>query len=316
MRRNGSMLGALAYMNLDFCLLATNKTAMTMSTKPSPGAAKPPASATAVQGALTHVLRPLVRLMLAHGITYPALTEVLKGLFVEVAGREFTIAGKAQTDSRISLLSGVHRKDVRRLRENPPTSSEETHNEVSLGSQIVAEWIGAPEFTDKRKHPLPLPRLARSASGVSFESLVESVSKDIRPRAVLDEWLRLGIVHIDESDRVCLNQEAFVPEKGFAEKAVYLGHNLHDHAAAAVQNVLGGAPAFLERSVHYDALSASSITELAALSEKAGMEAVLEVNRRAMKLDRRDTQQKTAGKRMTFGIYFFAEDFTEDKTSS
>jgi hypothetical protein len=300
----------------DSCHSTTDNRNKKMSAKPSPGSAKSAPPSAAIQGALTHVLRPLVRLMLAHGITYPALTEILKGLFVEVAGREFTITGKAQTDSRISLLSGVHRKDVKRLRENPPASSEEAHNEVSLGSQIVAEWIGAPEFTDKRKHPLPLPRLAREASGASFESLVESVSKDIRSRAVLDEWLRLGIVHIDESDRVCLNQEAFVPEKGFAEKAFYLGHNLHDHAAAAVQNVLGVAPAFLERSVHYDALSASSVAELAALSEKAGMEAVLEVNRKAMKLDRRDAQQKAAGKRMTFGIYFFAEDFTEDKASS
>ncbi len=275
----------------------------------------PPAAV--VQRALTHVLRPLVRLMLAQGITYPALSEVLKGLYVDVAEREFTISGKAQTDSRISLLSGVHRKDVKRLRESTPAPGGEAMNSVSLGSQIVAVWIASPDFTDKRKHPLPLPRLARGAEGAaSFETLVESVSKDIRPRAVLDEWVRLGIVHIDESDRVCLNQGAFVPEKGFDEKAFYLGHNLHDHAAAAVQNMIGGAPAFLERSVHYDGLSASSVAELAALSEKAGMEAVLEVNRKAIKLDRRDSQHASSGKRMTFGIYFFAEDFTEYRDSA
>lgn len=264
--------------------------------------------AAVVQRALTHVLRPLVRLMLAQGITYPALSEVLKGLYVDVAEREFTISGKAQTDSRISLLSGVHRKDVKRLRDAPPAEGDGAMESVSLGSQIVAAWAASPDFTDKRKHPLPLPRLARGApDGASFETLVESVSKDIRPRAVLDEWLRLGIVHIDENDRVCLNQGAFIPEKGFDEKAFYLGHNLHDHAAAAVQNMIGGAPAFLERSVQYDALSASSVSELAALSEKAGMEAVFAVNRQAMKLERRD-KQPTPGKRMTFGIYFYAED--------
>ena len=81
--------------------------------------------AAAVQQALTRVLRPLVKLMLAQGITYPAVSEVLKELFVEVADRDFRIAGKAQTDSRVSLLSGVHRKDVKRLRENPPATGRD-----------------------------------------------------------------------------------------------------------------------------------------------------------------------------------------------
>jgi uncharacterized protein DUF6502 len=289
-----------------------------MSPPPVSGSPKSAPPARVIQQALGHILRPLVKLMLAHGITYPALSELLKGLYVEVARNEFALAGKAQTDSRISLLSGVHRKDVKRLRENPPASGDGQMDAVSLGSQIVAAWIGSPDFTDKRKHPLPLPRLARAAApgAPSFEALVESVSKDIRPRAVLDEWLRLGVVQVDEDDRVRLKQEAFVPDKGFVEKAFYLGHNLHDHAAAAVHNVLGGTPTFIERSVHYDTLSASSIGELAALSEKAGMEAVLAVNRKAIKLDARDQRQNSGGKRMTFGIYFFAEDFKEDATSS
>jgi hypothetical protein len=249
--------------------------------------------------------------MLNHGITYPALSELLKGLYVEVARSEFTITGKAQTDSRISLLSGVHRKDVKRFRESPAAAGGEAPSAVSRGYQIVGTWIGSPDYLDKRKHPLPLPRLARNAdsrNGPSFEGLVESVSKDIRPRAVLDEWMRLGIVQIDEADCVRLNQEAFVPEKGFGEKAFYFGHNLHDHAAAAVQNMLGGVPAYLERSVHYDTLSASSVAELRALSEKAGMEAVLEVNRKAIKLAQHDAGNAAAGSRMTFGIYFYAED--------
>jgi hypothetical protein len=279
---------------------------MTTSAKSAPSAAKP---AAVVLRALVRILRPLVKLMLAQGITYPAVSEVLKELFVEVADRDFRITGKAQTDSRVSLLSGVHRKDVKRLREQTSAVAEQKPGAVSLGSEIVAAWLGSSAYTDKRKHPRPLPRLARDAAdGASFESLVESVSKDIRPRAVLDEWLRLGIVRVDNEDRVCLNQQAFVPEKGFGEKAFYLGHNLHDHAAAAVQNMLGVAPAFLERSVHSDTFSASSIAELRALSEKAGMEAVLAVTRQAIKLERRDQARNAGGSRMTFGIYFYSDE--------
>ena len=76
--------------------------------------------------------------MLARGITYTYLADLLKGVFVEVADREFCIEGKAQTDSRISLLTGVHRKDVRRLRELEANSAEEIPPVVSLGAQLVA----------------------------------------------------------------------------------------------------------------------------------------------------------------------------------
>src|SRR5262245_46670606 len=243
--------------------------------------------------------------MLANGVTYPQLAELMKAVFVEAAAREFRIAGKTQTDSRISLLSGVHRKDVRRLRASPPDEESVTAKSVPLGAQLVAAWTGLRRFQDKQGHPLPLPRLASQGGGVSFESLVERVSKDIRSRVVLDELLRLGVVHMDEQDRAVLNVEAFVPRAGVDEKLHYFGRNLRDHAAAAAHNVLGAGEPLLERSVHYDALSEESIRELAALSEKSGMEAVQALNRRAIELEERDAGRTGANHRFTFGIYFF-----------
>ena len=255
--------------------------------------------------ALQQVLYPLARLMLARGISYPQLAELMKAVFVEVAEKEFRIAGKVQTDSRISLLSGVHRKDVRRLRTSPPDEESVTARAIPLGAQLVAAWTGLRRFQDKQGRPLPLPRLASRGGGVSFESLVERVSKDIRSRAVLDELLRLGVVHMDEQDRAVLKVEAFVPQGGLDEKLHYFGHNLRDHAAAATHNVLGAGEPLLERSVHYDALSEESIRELAALSEKGGMEAIQDLNRRAIELEERDAGRTGDKHRFTFGVYFF-----------
>lgn len=256
--------------------------------------------------AIRHVLHPLVRVMLSKGVTFPFVAEMLKGVFVEVAERDFRIGDKPQTDSRVSLLTGVHRKDVRRLRQMPRGPSENTPSAVSLGAQLAAIWTGSPQYLNEAGHPLPLPRLAGTADGLSFEGLVSSVSKDIRSRAVLDEWLRLGVVRLDDEDRVVLNTEAFIPQKGFEEKVFYFGHNLHDHAAAAAHNIVGEAPPFMERSVHYDALDERSIADLADLAERAGMQAALTVNRKAMELEKRDTDSTEPKRRMTFGIYFFS----------
>ncbi|UUZ62275.1 DUF6502 family protein [Polaromonas sp. P1-6] len=257
--------------------------------------------------ALRRVLRPLVRLMLARGVTLPYLTELLKALMVEVADKEFRIGAKAPTDSRVSLVTGVHRKDVSRLRQAMDSSAEIVPSVVSLGAQLVAVWLGSPRYLDEEGRPKPLPRFVSEGGELSFEGLVASVNSDIRSRVVLDEWRRLGVVHFDDERRVCLNAAAFVPAAGFDEKAFYLGHNLHDHAAAAAHNLLGGQPAFLERSVHYDALSPGSIQLLARQSEEFGMKALLALNKSALVAEQKDTDDTTPRQRMTFGIYFYAE---------
>ncbi|MGB5709236.1 MAG: DUF6502 family protein [Arenicellales bacterium] len=263
----------------------------------------------ALTRAVKQLLRPLVGLLLDNGLTYSWLTKVLKMIYVDVAESEFGLEQKPQTDSRISLLTGVHRKDVRKLRSSdketfdPPTS-------IFIGAQLVAIWTTEERFLDTSGKPAPLPRLSSSLEnddGSSFENLVTLVSKDIRPRAILDEWLRLGAVSMDQDDRVSLEIDAFIPAKGFDEKMFYLGKNVHDHMAAARANVQSTHPPFLERSVYYDQLSDQSVEELAQLSEKAGMLLLKRLNKRALQLQKRDIKSEKTGKRMNFGLYFFSD---------
>jgi Family of unknown function (DUF6502) len=288
----------------------------------SPAAAGPfPASLAGTAGgpppavvrALRKLLQPLVKLMLSHGITYPYLSDLLKGLFVEVAERDFRLGDKPPTDSRVSLVSGVHRKDVSRLRALLGQAEGLAPSVVPRGAQLVAHWMGHPRYLLEDGQPRPLARLVSEGGDLSFEALVASVNSDIRSRVVLDEWLSLGVVHLDEQGRVCLNTAAFVPARGSDEKAFYLGHNLHDHAAAAVHNLLGGQPPFMERSVHYSGLSAASVERLARLAQENGMKTLLALNQAAMAAEQADRQaaqaagSQAAPHRFTLGVYFFSE---------
>jgi len=274
-----------------------------MSNNDSPASTPSPALVLA----LRRVLRPLVKLMLSRGITYPYLSELLKSLFVEVADRDFRIDETLPTDSRVSLISGVHRKEVNRLRQEQRTDQDAVPTVVSLGAQLVAVWLGSAPYLDEQGQPRPLARFAKDGGDLSFEALVAGVNSDIRPRVVLDEWLRLGRVQLDQEQRVHLNVKAFIPAQGFEDKAFYFGHNLRDHAAAATHNLLGEGKPYMERSVHYDALSAESIAELAQLSERLGMDALIAVNKRAMELEKADVANPMPAQRMTLGVYFYAE---------
>lgn len=280
----------------------------------SPG--QPPA---ALVTALRKLLRPLVRLLLSFQVSYPYLTSLLKSLYVEVADAEFSVDEKRQSDSRITLLTGVHRKDVKRLRAE---ASEEAPlpTTISVGAQLIATWLGSEQFRDRAGQPLPLPlRSAQTRDQHCFDDLVELVCRqDIRPRVILDEWINLGVAHQDAQGRVVLDTGAFTPDKGLDEKVFFFGKNLHDHISAGTHNLLGNKPAFFDRSVYYDKLSEASVQTLNELAEELGMHALRTMNNEALALQRADEQASASAVtkpaknaknqqsyRMNFGIFHY-----------
>lgn len=256
--------------------------------------------------ALQRLLRPLVKLLLSFQITYPVIQEWLKKAMVDVAESDFPLADKPQTDTRLSLLTGIHRKDIKRLRTDaePGTQAPEV---VSLGVQIAALWMA--HYCDDQGQPLPLP-FKHDEQQPSFEGLVEQVAKkDIRARVVLDEWLRLGVVeYLSDSDGelLQLTPNAFIPNQGLEEKAFFWGMNLADHMAAANHNLLSDDAKF-ERCLYYDGLSAESVAELKQLAAEEGMALLTRLNQRALQLKQRD-QSAAQQQRINIGLYVFDED--------
>src|SRR5258707_15041240 len=121
---------------------------------------------------LGRLLRPLVRLLIRSGVTFPSMADLLREVYVDVAAREVLGDPKAQTDSRISLLTGIHRKNVRSLRQHE-AGRDEIPAAVTLTSQIIARWIGLSAYSDRIGSPRAVPRTAPDAAP-SFQTLVRS----------------------------------------------------------------------------------------------------------------------------------------------
>ena len=251
--------------------------------------------------ALRRLLRPLVRLLIRCGVTFPAAADVLRGLYVDVAMEEL---GPKRSDSRISLMTGVHRKEIRRQRS---TADEAPPPLVTRNGQLISTWLGGAGYTDASGAPLALPRSAED--GPSFDRLVESVTRDIRPRAVLDEWLSQGIVSVSADDRVSLSAIAFLPQAGREEQLFYFSRNVHDHLAAASANVLATGPApFLDRSVHYDRLTPAAAAALERVARATAERVLLDINRQAMAVAGESVPEGRAARRVNVGIYILSED--------
>ena len=99
-----------------------------------------PESGLAAQ-ALAQVLRPLARLMIGHGLQLMPMMELLKKALVEEAQASFGLSDKANSDTRVALLTGVHRKDVKRLRETPGVTSPGTQL-MPVAAAVVGFLIG------------------------------------------------------------------------------------------------------------------------------------------------------------------------------
>ncbi|MCG8672787.1 MAG: DUF6502 family protein [Pseudomonadales bacterium] len=267
------------------------------------GSGQPPES---LLKAIRALLKPLVRLLLQFQITYPYLTDLLKRLYVEVAEEEFVIPGKKQTDTRISLLTGVHRKDTRKLRGNHEESLPSLN--VSQGTKLVSHWISEPKYLDPDGKPVPLPLKGEE---LNFESFVQEVCRqDLRARVVLDEWLRLGIVDVIE-DAVHLKQEAFIPAGSLDDKAYFLGLNVADHLSAAAHNLTDTQSPFFERCVYYSELSEEAIAELDRLARDKGMDTLKALNEKALELK----QTHPGEHRFNTGVYFYSEDTSSSQVS-
>lgn len=261
--------------------------------------------------AVRRILKPIVKTLITHGVTFPMVSEMLKHAFVDAVDKDFRLVpDKRPTDSRISLVTGVHRKDIKRFRENAGEDElPDTAN--SLGAQIIAKWRGASEYLDAHGDPVVLARFKAKDKAPSFENLVRSISTDIRPRAVLDDLVKRQVLGFGPGDTVILKQSAFIPREDLEEILVHYGRNIHDHLAAAGDNIAGGDAPFLERSVYHYGLSAKAVKLLEKRAEKEGMDVLINLNREAQQLLEAENAPSEETKRITFGIYFYAENDSE-----
>ena len=152
-------------------------------------------------------------------------------------------------------------------------------------------------------------------AAVDLDALVAAVSKDIRARPVLDEWLRLGVARLTDQDEVVLNAAAFVPQEGFEEKLSYLALHVGDHAMAAVENTLGRSDPWFERSVHYRGLSGADVEVLRARASELGMKALQTLNGE-VKDEVSVADADAVNRRFTFGVYFYADDDERSEETS
>jgi len=254
--------------------------------------------------AATETLRPFVERLLKIGVPFGVLQLSLRELFVRVAESKLGQPGKRLTDSQLALVTGINRKEVKRIRAARTPRRAPRSFSINQATSLISRWMNDPQTTDARGRPLPLPY--RADRGPSFMKLARKLTGDLAPGVLLDELIRSGAVEVRKDGMVVLRGNTYVPR--VAEGALrILAEDSAELADTILRNVFGESPErLLQRKVFYDNLGSEAADRIRAEMRREGERFIRRIDRLLSRYDRDRNPKAPAGARMyaALGIYF------------
>jgi len=157
---------------------------------------------------VARLLAPLARLLLRHGVSHAQFADWSKAAFINQAVRNFGVRNKKPSVSRIAIVTGINRKEVKRVLELP--QEEDTGKaKQNRATRVVTGWLQDSDFHDSKGNP---ETLDFGVPENSFNLLVKRYGGDVPARAVLDELLRAGTVTRD-GEKIRMKQKGYVPHE-------------------------------------------------------------------------------------------------------
>lgn len=154
-------------------------------------------------------LMPVARFLLRSGISFREFSEVSRLAFVVVAGTDYGLRGRLTNISRVSAMTGIGRKEVRRLRRLQVEYEYDQRADVSPLTDVLHHWFTDPLFLDKQGAPKVL---SMHGGAESFATLVKRCAGDRPVGAVKTELIRCGAVVQDESGNLKAERRYVVPD--------------------------------------------------------------------------------------------------------
>lgn len=267
-----------------------------------------------IHSAILLVLRPIARLLLRGGVGYKEFSEIAKTAFVEVASKDYGLRGRPTNISRVAVMTGLTRKEVRRIRQQDLISTDQVAAKNTPISQILHRWHTDAEFLSSSGEPLPL---TFDGDGNSFALLVKKYGGDVPPGAMRTELERIDAIKVSAdhrlipTKRIALNTEFNEKLRGAFTTILYpaalnLVYNLDNSDPSKWWGNLVTHTKYLREGDRgrYRKITNDRISEFAKSIDdmQAGYEALY---------DREVDGDPSTGRTLGVGVFYFEEDKTE-----
>ncbi|PLY02178.1 MAG: hypothetical protein C0623_04110 [Desulfuromonas sp.] len=269
-----------------------------------------------LQAAVVRLLKPLVRILLRNGVPFGVFEELARWTYVDVAFQESSLPGRKLTDSRVSIITGLSRKEVSRLKKIDAPEDNEAALRFNRAARVIGGWTRDPRFLDMSGQPA---KLSLQEGENSFNDLVRAYGGDVPTRAVFDELLRVGSIASTGEGTVELVDRAYVPNTGLSEKIEILGTDVGDLISTIDHNIEAGSdPKRFQRKVAYDNIPEEAAATFQVESAEKAQQLLEEFDRflAAQDRDLNPGKKGTGRKRVGIGVYYFEEDKKKEGESS
>jgi hypothetical protein len=267
--------------------------------------------------AYAKLLRPLIRILLRHGVTYAEFSEVAKTVYVSIAAREFRVPGKKMSKARIAIVTGLTRKEVQRIADKDDKENAAPKTNLSRIGRVLSGWHTDPDFTGPYGMPLELRYDSDLSSDATFVKLVQRYSGDMTPRAMLDELIRVGtVVETDENWFKVLRRE-YVPHTLAPDFLERVGHGVHNFVQTIETNMQKAGPGYgrFERTVIPDSgLRRQDLEKFDEYIRQSGQRYLEDIDNWLTKLEQPGKHEEVV--QTGVGIYHFVVDDDESDSKN
>jgi len=190
---------------------------------------------TRILDALGRLLEPIVLLLLKSGITWREFADLAKVKFVQVATNEFGIRGRPTNASRVAILTGIDRRDVRKLRTVSSEQPAFASGFMSKPTQVLDGWFHDPTFRTASGEPR---ELQVSEGDDSFAALVRRYVPGIPHVAMIKELRAVGAIEELPDGRLRALKRNYIPRELTDNQIRIWGSVLEDVGTALEHNLM------------------------------------------------------------------------------
>ena len=184
------------------------------------------------------LLRPLIRILIRNGVSFSEFAEVAKGAYVEVAEKDFSVPNKKITQTRISALTGLERREVRRVVEiQEALEAARKSSNLNRIVAILTGWHTDVDYTGP--YGVPIEVQLASGKGADFTELVHRHAGDkVSPQILLDEMVRAGVAVETEKGWFKVVSRYYIPQGSAPAGLEHLSRTLQDLVTTIEHNLL------------------------------------------------------------------------------
>ena len=155
--------------------------------------------------ACRHLLRPLVRILVRHGVLYSDFADSVRGAYIDVAISDLASA-RELSNARIGILTGVGEREVKRIRDADARAEPEVG--IHQIARVLQGWCQDVDFLGPYGIPLEVPF---ADDPLSFEQLVARYAPGAPANALLEELVRAEAAVRTDDGYVRLVNRTYLP---------------------------------------------------------------------------------------------------------